>query len=154
MTQGVPTDEAVFSKFRASYLFTRNASKSAREVGLDERTGRHLALQLVGDPEFTEACRRQRKLDEEEQAEARRRVTHRALERFESDDGGIDVKRLGADGDNVIITDKRYEYGKLVLDAEKNVLMRARLDGDTGLDGKPRPQRIEVVLTDETPAEE
>ncbi len=128
MAQGVPTDEAVFSRFRASYLFTKNAAKSAREVGIEERTARNLALRLVDDPEFSEACRRQRALDVEEHAEARRRVRDKSLERFESDDGGIDVKRLGADGDTVVITDKRYEYGKLVLDADKGAQSLAKLD--------------------------
>jgi hypothetical protein len=140
--QGQPVDEAVVSQFRASYLFTKNAAKSAREVGIPERTGRKLALELVNDPEFAEACRRQRALDVEEHAEARRRVRDVALRRFLSKTGGIDVKALGQDGP-VVITDRRHEYGKLVLDADKNAQSLAKIDADNA---PTEVEPLEVVV--------
>jgi hypothetical protein len=127
MAYGVPTDEDLKSKFRASYLFTGNASKSGRELGIPDRTARKLAQELVSDSEYAEHCRRQRALDIEEHAEARRAVRRIALSRFKSKTGGVDVKDYG---DNVVITDRRHEYGKLILDSEKNAQALARFEAE------------------------
>jgi hypothetical protein len=129
MAHGVPTDEDLKSKFRASYLFTGNASKSGREVGIPDRTARKLAQELVSDSEYAEHCRRQRALDIEEHAEARRAVRRISLKRFKSETGGIDVKQFGGEGP-VVVTDKRHEYGKLILDSEKNAQALARFEAE------------------------
>lgn len=150
MAQGVPTDEAVVSAFRASYLFTRNASKSGREIGIPERTARKLALELADDADFAEACRRQRALDIEESAEARREVRRISLSRFKSKTGGIDVKSFGEDGP-VIVTDRRHEYGKLILDAEKNTHNLARLDAEKAGPVDASKHRVELIFTDGKP---
>ena len=145
MAHGVPTDEELKSKFRASYLFTGNASKSGRELGIPDRTARKLAQELVSDSEYAEHCRRQRALDIEEHAEARREVRRIALKRFRSKTGGIDVKQFEG---TVTVTDRRAEYGRLILDSEKNAVASARLDAETRANESGESRRIEIVLTD------
>jgi hypothetical protein len=140
---GVDTSPEIVAKFRAHYLYSGNASESARSVDIPESTGRDIAQRLVEEPDFVADRRRLRAIELEESIVSRRRVRQKALERFESDDGGIDVKRLGADGDTVVITDKRYEYGKLVLDADKGAQNLARFDAER--DGAISPER-EVVI--------
>jgi hypothetical protein len=130
MPQGVPTPEHQVAEFRAHYLYSGNASESARAVELDERTGRDLARRLVEDPEFTAARRQLRASALEELVASRMRVATKALERFESDTGGIDVREFGGEDASVTITDKRADYGRLVLDAEKNAHNLAKFDAE------------------------
>jgi hypothetical protein len=147
MTQGVPTPEHKLAEFRAHYLYLGNASEAARAVELDERTGRDLARKLISDPEFTEARRQLRALEVDECIAARRRVREKALERFESETGGIDVREFGGDDNKTVtITDKRADYGKLVLDAEKNAHNLAKLDFDRDPDNN-QSEPLEVVVT-------
>jgi len=144
MPHGVPTDEAVVAAFRAEYLLTGNAAKSARAVGIEPRTGQNLALKLVAEPQFARDCRALRDQELHESLTSRREVRRISLIRFKSKTGGIDVKRLGP-GKNapVTITDKRHEYGKLILDSEKNAISLARLDGEKS--GEIPTQR-EIVI--------
>jgi phage terminase small subunit len=60
MPQGIPTPEDKRLEFAEAYMRTRIASVAAREVGIDERTGRNLAVQLEADPEFAAAFRAHR----------------------------------------------------------------------------------------------
>jgi hypothetical protein len=147
MPQGVPTDEATVAEFRAHYLYSGNASESAKAVGIPDRTGRDIASRLAEEPGFAEERRKLRTLALDELVAMRMRIAQRSLERFEDEFGGIDVKHFGGDDGTVSITDKRHEYGKLVLDAEKNAQHLAKVEGSEGVTGGP--QRIEVVLTDD-----
>lgn len=146
MTNGARTPEITREEFRAHYLYSGNASESSRVVGLNERTGRDLARELLKDPDFTEARRELRAIEVDESVAARRRVRQKALERFESDDGGIDVKRFGGEDGTVVVTDRRHEYGKLVLEADKNAQAHARFDAER--DGTVRsPGEVTINVT-------
>jgi hypothetical protein len=120
MPTGVPTDEETLAKFRAHYLFSGNASESARAVDIPESTGRDIAQRLVVEPSFVADRRRLRDTALSDLVAMRMRVALKALERYESETGGIEVKEFGGgENSNITITDKRYEHGKLVLEAEK-----------------------------------
>jgi predicted protein tyrosine phosphatase len=143
---GIETSPEIVAKFRAHYLYSGNAAESAREVNIPERTGRDIAERLTDDPSFAADRRRLRAIELEESIVARRRVRQKALERFESEDGGIDTKRLGLGEDaTVVITDKRHEYGKLVLDADKGAQSLAKLDADNDPSKAARPVMIQFV---------
>lgn len=150
MPQGIPTDEETVAKFRAHYLYSGNAAESAREAGIPERTGRDIAERLTDDPSFAADRRRLHVIELEESIIARRRVRTKSLERFEDENGGIDVRRFGSedDGVTVVVTDRRHEYGKLILDAEKNAIACARLDAEARANESGESRRIEIVLTD------
>jgi hypothetical protein len=144
MPHGVPTDQAVVEQFRAAYLYSGNASKCARDLGISEQTGRELAKKLSAEPEFGEERRALRARALDELVALRQRMVEVASERFHDEHGGIDVKRFGNPEDaNVTITDKRHEYGKLVLDAEKNAQNLARFDAERT--GEVAPEREVVV---------
>lgn len=134
MPKGVPTPEETVARFRAHYLYSGNASESARAVNLPESTGREIAQRLVEDSEFVAARRKLRAMEVDECVAARRRVRQTALERFESMTGGIEVKQFG---ESVTIIDKRHEYGKLVLEAEKNAHNLARIESENIADATP-----------------
>jgi len=143
MPHGVPTELAVVEQFRAAYLYSGNASKCARDLGIAEQTGRELAKKLSAEPGFGEERRALRAQALEELVAMRQRMAEEASERFHSADGGIDVKRFAGEAESVTITDKRHEYGKLVMDAEKNAQSLARFDAEK--DGSVTPAR-EVVI--------
>lgn len=146
MTQGVPTPEAAIAAFRAHYLYSGNAAESARKVGLEERTGRDLARRLIDDADFSEARRLLRRTALEELVAMRMRVSQTALDRFEEE---MKIPEV-VNGGSVTIIDKRPEYGKLVLDAEKNAHNLARFDAEK--DGAIQPAR-EVHITVRGPAD-
>ncbi len=125
MPPGVPTTAEVEAEFRAHYLYSGNATESAKAVNLPERTGRDLAKRLSADPSFAADRRALRARALDELVSMRMRVAQISLERFESSTGGVDVKDY--DGD-VTITDKRHEYGKLVIESEKAAQHLAKLD--------------------------
>jgi hypothetical protein len=131
MPAGVPTDEETVAEFRAHYLFSGNASESAKAVGIPERTGRDIAARLIEDSSFAEDRRRLRAIALDELVAMRMRIARGSLGRFEDEHGGIDVKTFGGDeGATVSITDKRHEYGKLVLEAEKNAQHLAKFEAE------------------------
>src|SRR5690348_13247634 len=111
MPAGVPTDEATVAAFRAHYLYSGNASQTARKLKIPMSTGREIAQKLAEEPGFVEERRVLRAIELEEHAAARREVRRISLIRFKSKTGGIDVKRFssGEDHENVTITDKRHE---------------------------------------------
>jgi hypothetical protein len=146
MPHGVPTELAVVEQFRAAYLYSGNASKCARDLGIAEQTGRELAKKLSAEPGFGEERRALRAQALEELVAMRQRIAEEASGRFHSETGGIDVKRFGGSGDDdpqITITDRRHEYGKLVFEAEKNAQALARLDAERG--GEIAPEREVVV---------
>jgi hypothetical protein len=137
---GVPTDEAVIARFRAHYLYSGNASKSARECGLPMSTGRDLAQRISLESDFVEARRKLRAQALDELVAMRQRVCEVAADRFEEE---LPVPENVGEGANVTIIDKRADYAKVVLDGEKNAHNLARFDAERG--GEIAPQR-EVVL--------
>ena len=133
MTQGIPTPEDTVAQFRAHYLYSGNAAESARQVDLPETTGREIARRLAVDPEFVATRRALRDQYLDDLVAKRMRVASKALERFE---GALEAPVALGDGP-VVIVDKRADYGKLVLDAEKNAHNLAKLDSgpDEGQSG-------------------
>jgi len=128
MPQGVPTPDAKVSEFRAHYLYSGNAAEAARAVDIPESTGRDLARSLSADAEFVATRRKLRDQYLDELVASRMRVVEKSLERFE---GALEVPDVG-EGGSVTLIDKRPEYGKLVLDAEKNAHNLAKLDSGGG----------------------
>jgi|SRR6478735_934842 len=146
MPAGVETSPEVVAEFRAHYLYSGNAAESARAVNLPERTGRDIARMLVDDDDFAEDRRMLRKSALEELVAKRMRVAQIALERFESETGGIDVKSFGGEDATTVITDKRGDYGKLVLDAEKNAHNLAKFEAEKNGE-LPPPGEVRIVVS-------
>lgn len=130
MAQGVPTDEAVVDRFRAAYLYSGNASKAARDCEIPERTGRELAREISKQSDFAEARRDLRAQALEDLVAMRQRIAEEAAERFHDKTGGIDAREFGGQDKTVVVTDKRAEYARVVLDAEKNAHNLAKVDAE------------------------
>lgn len=143
MSHGVPTDEETVAEFRARFLYSGNASAVARELGIPDRTGRKIAERLEDDPTFAEEGRKLRERALARHIAMRLAVSEKAAERFFDEHGGIDVKRFGED--NVTIVDKRHEYGKLVLDGERNAHNLAKIDAERSGDSAT-PFEVTVTL--------
>lgn len=140
MARGVPTPEETVAAFRAEYLYSGNASASARAVGLDERVGRTLAREFEETPEFAEGIRKLHAHALNKLIAMRMRVAEVAANRLEAE---LPVPENVEEGGNVTIIDKRADYGRLVLDAEKNAQNWARLEGEKNGD---IPTEREVVI--------
>lgn len=132
MPAGVSTSPEVEAEFRAHYLYSGNAAESAREVGIPERTGRDLAKRLQADEAFAADRRSLRTRALDELVAMRMRVAHKAVERFESDQ--LDV---GGGGENVTVIDKRADYGRLVIEAEKAAQHLAKVDAPEAAERPP-----------------
>lgn len=145
---GSPTDESIVAAFRADYLYTGNAAKSARKVGIPSETGRDIARRLADDAEFAAERRRLRAnaLDEAERAVMD--VVRIGRRRF--GEPLPEPKEVGAGG-TVVITDRRPDYGKLVIDAHKSLAQRTRFDDEK--DGSVQSGGP-VFILNEAPAEE
>ena len=140
-------NSAMWLEFRHRYLYEGNATKVAKDLGLDTRAGRTCAKNLSEDPEFQEERRALRKRALDELVAMRMEVARKAMERFESDTvdlGGGDIEDAKA---NVTVIDKRPDYGKLVIEAERSAHHLAKMDAGEKA-GQDRPTRIELVLTD------
>lgn len=133
MPAGVATSPETEAEFRAHYLYSGNAAESARAVGLPERTGREIAKRLNAEESFAADRRALRARALDELVSMRMRVARKAVERFESD---AFIDEPGA-------IDKRPDYGKLVVEAEKAAHNLAKLSG--GEDDAP-PTRVEVTI--------
>lgn len=146
MTQGSPISQAKKDKFRAEYLLSLNASEAARKVGLPESTGRDLAVKLRKEADFSETRRRLRAEQLDELVTLRMDVARKAKERFEGDLEGEDQ---AGSGKNVTIIDKRADYGRLVMDAEKNAHNLAKIDREAegGEVSTTRDVRITLVAS-------
>jgi phage terminase small subunit len=123
--RGVPTPTDVEAEFRAHYLYSGNAAASARAVGIPTKTGQDIAQRLLDDPAFAEDRRRLRARALDELVALRMRVANKAAARML---GTLPMPKHVSDGANVTIVDKRADYGRLVLDAEKNAQHLAKLD--------------------------
>jgi len=124
---GVPTPDHVVAEFRARFLYSGNASAVSRQLALKERTGREIAARLEEDPSFAVERRKLRESALERHVAMRLRVAEVASERFESDHF---ESAPSADGVPTVVIDKRADYGRLVIDAEKNAHNLARFDAE------------------------
>ena len=148
MTSGAMTPDEVVFEFRAHYLYSGNAAESARAVKLPESTGRDIARRLAEEPDFVEARRKLRAQYLDDLVAKRMRVADKALERFE---GELEVPIALGDDAMVTVIDRRADYGKLVLDAEKNAHNLAKLE--TGDDKSPGATEVHIHLTAEDDGE-
>lgn len=150
MARGEPTEERLIAEFRAHYLYSGNASESAKAVGMPERTGRDIARKLSSDADFAEARRQLRAGALEELVAMRLRVAQKALDRFEGD---LEAPEPIENGPPVTVIDKRADYGKLVLEAEKNAHNLAKFEAEKkGELGKPSEVHVIVKPTSSTDA--
>jgi hypothetical protein len=115
--RGSKTPAQVEAEFQAHYLYSGNASESAAAVGIPESTGRDIAKRLQGQAEFVEARRQLRTRALDELVAMRMRVARKAVERFEDEPSF-------APGE----IDKRPEFGRLVIEAEKSAQHLAKLE--------------------------
>lgn len=109
-------------KFRAHYIWSGNASESARDVGIPESTGRDIARAISQEESFIEARAALRERALGDLVAMRTRIAERACDRALS---------VGADeypsGDGVHVIDKRPEWAKVLLDCEKNAHALAKM---------------------------
>lgn len=144
MPQGIPTDEETVTEFRARYLYSGNASAVGRELDIPERTARKIAERLEADPSFAEDGRRMRARALDRLIAMRMTVAETAQRRYLGE-----LPTPAVSGDAVVnVIDKRYEDGKLVLEAEKNAQHLAKFEADRSAVASGHVPRIEVVLTD------
>lgn len=125
--KGEPTEAAVLEEFRAEYLYSGNASKVGRKLKLNERTSREIAQRLSDDPAFAEERRKLRAQYLDECVALRMRVANKAAERFMAGTPALGNVQPGA---MVTIIDKRPDYARVVIDAEKNAQSLVRLDAE------------------------
>lgn len=138
--KGVKHADKVRDEFRAHYLYSGIARESARAVGIPERTGQDWAEKLVNDPSFAadRAALRARALDE--LVAMRMRVAAKALQRFEDDS-----EPTVPEGEGANVIDKRPDFGRLVLEAEKNAHGLAKIERP--LDGASKPSEVHITVT-------
>jgi hypothetical protein len=150
MARGEPHDQETRAKFRAHYLYSGNAARSAKELGIPERTGQQWAESLGEEPAFAEDRRKLRARSLDELVAMRMNVARTAWERYEHDEANVEQF-----GENVTVIDKRQDYGKLILDAEKNAHNLAKIDaGNGGDESKPTEVNIRVFGPEKTDAEQ
>jgi phage terminase small subunit len=153
MPTGVDTSAEVEAKFRAHYLYSGNASASARAVGLPASTGRGLAQRLAEQPDFVEERRKLRARALDELVALRMRVARTAATRVFAP---LPMPEHVSEGASVTVVDKRADYARVVLEAEKNAHNLARYDSErsgqlggsrevviniTGPDGECKPSK-------------
>lgn len=131
---GKQTPESVVQAFLADYILTGNASASARKVGIATATGREIAAKANKDPAFGEKRRAYRAQELEDCIQARRQVREVSLKRFKR-------KWVGEPGE----IDKRADYGKLVLECEKNAQTLARFEAER--DGQVKPTSVSITVS-------
>lgn len=141
MPHGVPTEEETVAEFRARYLYSGNASAVARQLDLDERTGRRIAERIEEDPSFAEDVRKLHAHALKRHVTMRLRVCEKAAERFDEE---LDVPEVVGDG-NVTIIDKRPEYARVVLDGEKNAHALAKFEAELSTAAAPKPVTIQFI---------
>lgn len=137
--RGQATPLETIERFRAHYLYCGVASESAREVGIPERTGRDIAAKLAKDPAFAEARRELRSRTLDELVAMRMRVATKALQRFEDDS-----EPTMSEGETNVV-DRRPDFGRLVLEAEKNAHNLAKIERP--LDDANKPSEVHITVT-------
>ncbi len=144
---GEPTPEVTVAEFRAHYLLSGNAAKSARKVGIPVRTGQEIATRLSKDPTFAQerADLRARYLDE--LVAMRMQMARLAVTR---------ASKKQADeyptGQGSTVIDKRPEWAKVVLDAEKNAHALAKAEREPGGEGDAPQAPAKVTINVHGPA--
>lgn len=139
MPSGSPEPQDVRAAFRAHYLYSGNAAASAREVAIPERTGREWAQELVKDESFAEERRTLRERAKHELLAMRMEVAQLALQRLKEE---LPIPEAG-EGASVTIIDKRSDYGKLVLEAEKNAIALDRYSEQAA----PAPANVTINVS-------
>lgn len=119
--RGVQHDEETWAKFRASFLLTGNASKSGKEVGIPASTANDYVRKLRDDPTFAQDRQALRAGYLAELEALRMSVARTAAIRAKKKSG--DIYTFGEGG---TVVDKRSEWAKVVLDAEKNAVHALR----------------------------
>lgn len=132
MTRGSPTDLETINEFRALYLIGGSIPSAAKEVGIPERTAYEIAKRLEEDANFAEDRRRLQERALERLVSLRMRVAEVAQDRFEN--GSVDEQEFG---DSVTVVDKRQDYGRLVIEAERNAQHLAKLEDGPSDRGGP-----------------
>lgn len=141
--QGVPTSEETIAKFRAHYLYSGNVSASAKAVGIPVSTAFGIQRKIVSDPSFAKDRESLHAQELTDLRQMRRQVAEIAMERFSED---LNVSDFSGGEGNVTIIDKRPDYGKLVLDAEKNAHHLAKIESGGG-DSNTAPTEVRIVVT-------
>jgi hypothetical protein len=142
MPNGEPTPEAKVAEFRAHFLLSGNAAKTARKVGIPVRTGQDIANRLLVDPQFTRDRADMRASYLDELVFLRQQVARTAAKRARA--AQADTYQLGPVG---TVIDKRPEWAKVLLDAEKNAHALAKAERDGNSDKKPEPTEVHIHLT-------
>ncbi len=142
MPKGKQTSAEKEAEFRAHYLLSANASESAREVGLPVSTGRDIAKRLQLDEGFAQDRRALRAQYLDELVCMRQDIARTARDR---------AKRDRADeyptGEGVTVIDKRPEWAKVVLDAEKNAHNLAKIEQCQGGSEGNKPAEVHITVT-------
>lgn len=135
MPKGVPTPPGKVAEFRARYLLTGNASKTARDMDMPETTGQKLAKDAHKDPEFVAACADQRARAIDAATLMLLRTVERAEERvattylYRPEPGCADVT---------------WQAARTVVDAHKSLVAMAKLDAEKS--GEITPANVVVNL--------
>lgn len=132
MTRGLPTDQAKIDEFRALYLVGGSICGSAEKVGIPQRTAYDIAGRLEEDPSFARDREKLQTGALKRLVAMRMRVAEVAQDRFEN--GSVDEKTYGED---VTIVDKRPDYGRLVIEAERNAQHLSKLENGPSDRGGP-----------------
>lgn len=133
------TDAEKVTEFRAHYLLTGNASKSARAVGLKERTGRALAEEADDDPAFAEQCRKAR-------ARALSAVTRMLVRNVERADERVESTYL--DKPEMGTSDPTWQAARFIADAHKSLVSAEKLEAERS--GEISTAAV-VIMTSEPP---
>jgi phage terminase small subunit len=131
---GEPTPEHLVAEFRAHYLLSGNAAKSAKKVGIPVRTGQDIANRLLVDPQFTRDRADMRASYLDELVFLRQQVARTAAKRARAPKA--DEYHLGPVG---TVVDKRPEWAKVLLDAEKNAHALAKVEKEPEQAGSSGP---------------
>lgn len=122
MPAGIKTPQNIRDEFRALYLVGGSIPQAARDIGIPERTAYDLGWELEKEESFTKDRRLLQAQALERAISRRERMAEISMDRFEN--GSVDEQEFG---DNVTIVDKRPDYGRLIVDAEKNAHHLAKI---------------------------
>lgn len=144
MSRGEPTSEETIAKFRAHYLYSGNVSASARAVGIATSTAFGIQRKIVADPSFAKDRQSLHAQELTDLRQMRRQVAEIAMDRFSGELTAND--KSGDSHGNVTIIDKRPDYGKLVLDAEKNAHNLAKIEKEND-GGESKPTEVHITVS-------
>lgn len=140
MAHGVPTEAETLEEFRAEYLYSGNASRCGRKLGIPERTARKIAERLEADPAFAEDGRKQRAKSLDRVQLMVMGVVEAAHDRYLEP---LPMPENIPEDANITIVDKRADDGKLVVMALGELRQLAKFEAEKN--GEIVPDR-EIVL--------